>query len=140
MMARRPGVGTNRDDIPVVGTAACHCPCRGTGCDRTGSGVNGVVLMILAAQAAWIILSGSGPDSDQLEDLYATLGEGPVLMPPSQGPVAAVDLIQAQREVAALRCAGCSLAAAGSCRTALRGVSRGCCWFLLFEGVPGLSA
>jgi ANTAR domain len=65
-------------------------------CHRNVSGVDGAVLTILAAQAGWIILSDSGPDGDQLEDLYATLGEGPRVDAFITGvPVAVGDLVQA---------------------------------------------
>jgi GAF domain-containing protein len=46
--------------------------------------------------AGWIILSDSGPEGDQLEDLSATLGEGPRVDAFTTGvPVAAADLVQA---------------------------------------------
>ena len=68
----------------------------GRDCHRTVSGIDGAVLTILAAHAGWIILSDSGPDGDQLEDLHATLGEGPRVDAFITGvPVAAADLVQA---------------------------------------------
>jgi len=65
-------------------------------CHRGMPGIEGAVLAAFAAQAGWIILSDSGPDGDQLEDLYATLGEGPRVDAFTTGiPVAAADLVQA---------------------------------------------
>lgn len=49
----------------------------GAGCHRDVPTVDGVVLTMFAAHAGWIIVSASGPRGDQLEDLYATLQEGP---------------------------------------------------------------
>jgi hypothetical protein len=64
-------------------------------CHRTVSDIDGAVLTMLVAQAGWIILSDSGPDGDQLEDLHATLGEGPRVDVFITGvPVAAADLVQ----------------------------------------------
>jgi hypothetical protein len=75
----------------IAGVAAL---CRA--CHRTVSGIDGAVLTMLVAHAGWIILSDSGPDGDQLEDLYATLGEGPRVDAFITGaPVAATDLVQA---------------------------------------------
>lgn len=55
--------------------------------------VDGVVLTVNASHAGRIILSESGPQGDQLEDLHATLGEGPGLDAALTGvPVSAVDL------------------------------------------------
>jgi GAF domain-containing protein len=76
----------------VAGVAALCRACHGT-----VSGVDGAVLTVLVAQVGWIIVSDSGPGGDQLEDLYATLGEGPRVDAFSTGvPVAATDLVQAQ--------------------------------------------
>ena len=62
-------------------------------CHRDVPGVDGVVLTIVAVHAGRIILSDSGPNGDQLEDLHAALGQGPCIDAPSTGtPVAAVDL------------------------------------------------
>jgi hypothetical protein len=64
-------------------------------CHRTVSGIDGAVLTMLVAQAGWIILSDSGPGGDQLEDLYATLGEGPRVDAFITGvPVEAADLVR----------------------------------------------
>ena len=52
---------------------AALCPA----CHRDVPGVDGVVLTTFVAHAGWIILSDSGPNGDRLEDLHATLGEGP---------------------------------------------------------------
>jgi ANTAR domain len=41
--------------------------------------VDGVVLTVLAAHAGRIVLSDSGPHGDHLEDLHATLDEGPAI-------------------------------------------------------------
>ena len=49
----------------------------GAGCHRDLPDVDGVVLTVFAAHAGWIIVSDSGPRGDQLEDLHATLQEGP---------------------------------------------------------------
>lgn len=49
----------------------------GAGCHRDLPNVDGVVLTVFAAHAGWIIVSASGPRGDQLEDLHATLQEGP---------------------------------------------------------------
>jgi hypothetical protein len=65
-------------------------------CHHDMPGIDGAVLTMLAAQAGWIILSDSGPHGDQLEDLYATTGEGPrVDAFTTAMPVAAADLVQA---------------------------------------------
>ena len=65
-------------------SAACH---------RDVPGVDGVVLAVFAAHAGRIIISDSGPDGDQLEDLHSTLGEGPGVDAAVTGePVTAVDL------------------------------------------------
>jgi hypothetical protein len=69
----------------------------GAVCHRDVPGVDGVVLAVSAAHAGWIIISDSGPDGDQLEDLQATLGEGPGIDAGITGePVTAVDLDHAQ--------------------------------------------
>jgi hypothetical protein len=49
----------------------------GVGCHRDLPDLDGVVLTIFGAHAGWIIVSDSGPHGDQLEDLHATLQEGP---------------------------------------------------------------
>ena len=41
--------------------------------------VDGVVLTVVAAHAGRIVLSDSGPHGDHLEDLHATLDEGPAI-------------------------------------------------------------
>jgi GAF domain-containing protein len=65
----------------------------GAACRRDLPGVDGVVLTGLAAYAGWIILSDSGPAGDQLEDLHATLGEGPGIdAVVTAEPVTAADL------------------------------------------------
>ena len=65
----------------------------GAACHRELPDVDGVVLTVDAAHAGRIILSDSGPHGDQLEDLHATLGEGPCIDAARTGePVAAVDL------------------------------------------------
>ena len=65
-------------------------------CHRNVPGIDGAVLTMCVAHAGWIILSDSGSDGDQLEDLYATLGEGPRVDAFITGvPVAAADLVQA---------------------------------------------
>lgn len=65
-------------------------------CHHDMSGVDGTVLTMPVAQAGWIILSDSGPYGDQLEDLYATIGEGPRIDAFTTGaPVTAADLVQA---------------------------------------------
>jgi len=62
-------------------------------CHHGLPGIDGAVLTMLVAQAGWIILSDSGPHGDQLEDLYATTGEGPRVDAFTTGmPVAAADL------------------------------------------------
>jgi hypothetical protein len=59
--------------------------------------IEGAVLTMLVAQAGWIILSDSGPDGDQLEDLCTTLGEGPRVDAYTTGiPVAAAALVHIQ--------------------------------------------
>jgi GAF domain-containing protein len=69
----------------------------GPACHRDIPGVDGVVLAVLAAHAGRIIISGSGPHGDQLEDLHATLGEGPGIdAAVTAGPVTAADLTRAQ--------------------------------------------
>jgi len=52
---------------------AALCPA----CHHDVPGVDGVVLTTFVAYAGWIILTDSGPNGDRLEDLHATLGEGP---------------------------------------------------------------
>jgi hypothetical protein len=65
----------------------------GTACHRDMPDVDGVVLTINAAHAGRIILSDSGPHGDQLDDLHATLGEGPCIDAAATAkPVTAVDL------------------------------------------------
>ena len=65
-------------------------------CHRDVQDIEGAVLAGFVAQAGWIILSDSGPNGDQLEDLYTTLGEGPRVDAFTTGmPVAAADLVQA---------------------------------------------
>ena len=65
----------------------------GAACHRDVPGVDGVVLAVFAAHAGRIIISDSGPAGDQLEDLHATLGEGPGIDAAITGqPVTAVDL------------------------------------------------
>jgi len=65
-------------------------------CHRDVQGVEGAVLAAFVAPAGWIILGDSGPNGDQLEDLYTTLGEGPRVDAFTTGmPVAAADLVQA---------------------------------------------
>jgi hypothetical protein len=65
----------------------------GAACHRDVPDVDGVVLTVDAAHAGRIILSDSGPHGDQLEDLHATLGEGPCIDAVATGePVAAADL------------------------------------------------
>lgn len=49
----------------------------GAECHRDLPDVDGVVLSVFAAHAGWIILSDSGPRGDQLEDLHATIQQGP---------------------------------------------------------------
>ena len=72
---------------------AALCPA----CHRDVPGVDGVVLTCFVAYAGWIILSDSGPNGDQLEDLHATLGEGPRTDVVATGkPIAAADLVRAQ--------------------------------------------
>ena len=72
-----------RGGVDAVG-AACH---------RDVENVDGVVLTVDAAHAGRIILSDSGPHGDLLEDLHATLGEGPCVDAAVTGrPVAVVDL------------------------------------------------
>jgi len=72
----------------------------GPACHGDVPGVDGVVLAVLAAHAGRIIISDSGPHGDQLEDLHATLGEGPGIDAAVTGePVTAVDLNQAQAHV-----------------------------------------
>ena len=65
-------------------------------CHHDMPGIDGAVLTMPVAQAGWIIFSDSGPHGDQLEDLYATIGEGPRVDAFTTGmPVAAADLVQA---------------------------------------------
>ena len=72
-----------RGGVDAVG-AACHGDVED---------VDGVVLTVDAAHAGQIILSDSGPHGDQLEDLHATLGEGPCMDAAITGePVAVADL------------------------------------------------
>jgi hypothetical protein len=67
----------------------------GAACHRDVSDVDGVVLSVVAAHTGRIILSESGANGDQLEDLHATLGEGPCLDAVVTGePVMVVDLGQ----------------------------------------------
>ena len=67
----------------------------GAACHRDVSDVDGVVLSVVAAHTGRIILSESGPDGDQLEDLHAILGEGPCLDAAVTGePAMVVDLGQ----------------------------------------------
>jgi ANTAR domain len=69
-------------------SAACHSDVPG---------VDGVVLAVLAAHVGRIIISDSGLHGDQLEDLHATLGEGPGIDAAVTGePVTAVDLNRPQ--------------------------------------------
>ena len=71
---------------------AALCPA----CHRDLPGIDGVVLTTVVAHAGWIILSDSGPNGDQLEDLHATLGEGPRTDAVATGePVTAADLVHA---------------------------------------------
>jgi GAF domain-containing protein len=66
-------------------------------CHHDMPGIDGAVLAMPVAQAGWIIFSDSGPHGDQLEDLYATIGEGPRVDAFTTGvPVAAADLVQAR--------------------------------------------
>jgi hypothetical protein len=65
----------------------------GAECHRDVPDVDGVVLTVDAAHAGRIIISDSGPHGDALEDLHATLGEGPSIDAAITGaPLAAVDL------------------------------------------------
>jgi hypothetical protein len=65
----------------------------GAACHHDVPSLDGVVLTINAAHAGRIILSESGPHGDQLEDLHATLGEGPCIDAAVTGkPVITVDL------------------------------------------------
>lgn len=65
----------------------------GAACHRDAPGVDGVVLAVVAAHAGRIIISDSGPDGDQLEDLHVTLDEGPGIDAVVTGePVGAADL------------------------------------------------
>jgi hypothetical protein len=65
----------------------------GAACHRDVPGVDGVVLAVFAADAGRIIISESGRDGDQLEDLHLTLGEGPGIDAAITGqPATAVDL------------------------------------------------
>jgi GAF domain-containing protein len=79
--------------LRVVDGVAALCPA----CHRDLPGIDGVVLTAVVAHAGWIILSDSGPNGDQLEDLHATLGEGPRTDAVTTGePVTAADLVHAR--------------------------------------------
>jgi hypothetical protein len=76
-------------------------------CHGDVPGVDGVVLAVLAAHAGRFIISDSGPDGDQLEDLQATLGEGPGLDAATTGEqVSASDLDGTQAHLTWPRFAG----------------------------------
>jgi hypothetical protein len=76
-------------------------------CHRDVPEVDGVVLSIDAAHAGRIILSDSGPHGDQLEDLHATLGEGPAVdAAATAGPITAADLEDPQTRARWPRFAG----------------------------------
>jgi hypothetical protein len=86
---------------------ATLCPA----CHRDMPDMDGVVLTTFVAHAGWIILSDSGPSGDQLEDLHATLGEGPRTDVVTTGkPVTAADLTHAQAHTRWPRFTGQALA------------------------------
>lgn len=63
------------------------------GCHHDVTGIDGVVLAVIAAHAGRITFSDSGPHGELLEDLYATLDQGPGIDAAVNGePVAAADL------------------------------------------------
>jgi ANTAR domain len=100
MMDAQPGAGQpdheqQRNLRRLVSTLRAHGGVGTVGpfCHRDVPDVDGVVLAVLAAHAGRIIISDSGPHGDQLEDLHATLGEGPGFDAAIIGePVTAVDL------------------------------------------------
>ena len=82
----------------------------GAACHRDVPDVDGVVLAVFAGHAGRIIISDSGPHGDQLEDLHATLGEGPGVDAAITGePVTAVDLNRPQAHTGWPRFAGQAL-------------------------------
>ena len=89
---QRRYVGRLGHSLRALDWLAALCPA----CHHEMPGIDGAVLAVSVAHAGWIILSDSGPDGDQLEDLHATLREGPHIDTTATGrPVAAADLAQA---------------------------------------------